>query len=112
MSHVGLQTFLNCPFQVYLLIVSFFAAIGGLILLNMDKTPAKNAKEAADRLLIMMSFTYWLVYCLAFGVQKIMPPQWETIILSVNLTRVLAYLLTASCILSLPLNRFSTHQVE
>lgn len=91
---------------------SFVAAIGGVVLLKTDNSPTKNDVEEADRMLILMSFTYWLVYCMAFGVQKVISPDWETVVLSIKLTGVIAYLLTASCILSLPLNRFSVRQPE
>ncbi|NJP11766.1 MAG: hypothetical protein HC866_21735 [Leptolyngbyaceae cyanobacterium RU_5_1] len=96
----------------YLLILSFFASIAGLILLNTDKNEAKDAIESTDRMLIMMSFTYWLVHCAAIGLQKFILPQWEFVLLSVKLTGVITYLLTASCILSLPLNRVADRQPE
>lgn len=103
---------MNFSWHDYLLMASFVAAIGGIVLLKTDNSPAKTDVEEADRMLILMSFTYWLVYCMAFGVQKIISPDWETMVLSIKLTGVIAYLLTASCILSLPLNRFSVRQPE
>lgn len=96
----------------YVLMASFVAAISGIVLLRTDKSPAKDAVEAADQMLILMSFAYWLVYCVAFGVQKVISPDWEMVVLSIKLTGVVAYLLTASCILSLPLNRISVRQPE
>jgi len=46
------------------------------------------------------------------GLQKIILPEWEVAMLSAKLTGVIAFLLTASCILSLPLNRVADRQVE
>ncbi len=103
---------MNFSWHDYLLMTSFVAAISGIVLLKTDQSPAKNDIEAADQMLMLMSFTYWLVYCVAFGLQKAISPDWETVILSIKLTGVIAYLLTASCILSLPLNRVSVRQPE
>jgi hypothetical protein len=96
----------------YSILFSFLAAIAGTSLLILNKQPAKDEIEAADNTLMLMSFVYWLVYCIAFGVQKLISPEWETVLLSVKLTGVIAFLLTASCILSLPLNRVSMRQTE
>jgi hypothetical protein len=103
---------MNFSWHDSLLLLSFAAAIAGIVLLKTDKSPAKDDIEAADQMLILMSFTYWLVYCGAFALQKVIAPDWETVILSIKLTGVIAYLLTASCILSLPLNRVSIRQPE
>lgn len=103
---------MNFSWHDYLLMASFVAAIGGIVLLKTDKSPAKNDVEEADQMLILMSFAYWLVYCVAFAAQKVISPDWETMVLSIKLTGVIAYLLTASCIISLPLNRVSVRQPE
>jgi hypothetical protein len=92
------------------IVVSCFAAIAGLALSIWNRNSATDAIEAADNMLIMMSFAYWLVYCIAMGLQKLMRPEWEIAIMSIKVTGVVAFLLTASCILSLPLNRISAHQ--
>lgn len=94
-----------------LLIFSFVAAIAGLALLLSDSNPADEV-EAADHMLLMMSFAYWLVFCLATGAQHLIQPEWESIVLGVKFTGVIAYLLTATCILSLPLHRVSARQPE
>lgn len=96
----------------YSIFFSFLAAIVGTSWLILDKQPAKDEIEAADHALMLMSFVYWLVYCIAFGVQRLISPEWEVVLLSVKLTGVIAFLLTASCILSLPLNRVSIRQTE
>jgi hypothetical protein len=93
-----------------LIIFSFFAAIAGLALAIADRNSATDVIEAADNMLITMGFAYWLVYCAAIGLQKLMLPEWELAVLSIKITGVIAYLLTASCILSLPLNRISIRQ--
>lgn len=95
-----------------LIILSFFGSIAGTALLTLDKQPAKDETEAADQMLMLMTFVYWLVYCVAFGAQKFISPDWENLLMSVKLTGVIAFLLTASCILSLPLNRVSVRQTE
>lgn len=102
----------NISWHECLIILSFFASIAGVVLLTIDQQPAKNDMEAADQMLLRMTFVYWLVYCVAFGVQKLISPDWETVLLSVKLTGVIAFLLTASCVLSLPLNRVSVRQTE
>lgn len=102
----------NLSLHNWFVILSFFASITGIILLTVDKKPAKDELEAADNALMLMTFAYWLVYCVAFGLQKLISPEWEILLLSVKLTGVIAYLLTASCVLSLPLNRVSVRQAE
>ena len=94
------------------IIGSAIAAIAGITLLTLDKHPAQDEAEASDATLMLMTFAYWLVYCAAFGLQKLVSPEWEIISLSLRLTGVIAFLLTASCILSLPLNRISVRQPE
>lgn len=103
---------LNFSWHDYLLILSFFASIAGVGLLMLDKSEAKDEVEAADNMLLLMAFVYWVVYCSANGLQRVVSPDWDTFLLSVKLTGVISYLLTASCILSLPLNRLSIKQVE
>lgn len=103
-----------------LLVFSFFAAIAGLLLALSDKTTESNTPEETDRALTLMIFAYWLVHCVAIGVQKLiipegdalLTPEWETALTSVRLTAVLSYLLTFACVLSLPLHRVSVRQPE
>jgi hypothetical protein len=102
----------HVSWQVALLILSFFSAIGGLLLLVTDKEPDTNDPEGTHRTLLMMSFAYWLVHCVAVGLQKLILPEWEMLLTSVRLTGVLSYLLTFACILSLPLHRVSIRQTE
>jgi hypothetical protein len=93
-----------------LIIFSCFTSVAGLALAIASKDSATDVLEASDNMLITMSFAYWLVYCAAVGLQKLMLPEWEVAIMSIKITGVVAYLLTASCILSLPLNRVSARQ--
>jgi hypothetical protein len=95
-----------------LVIFSSIGCIVGIFLLVTDRDRAKDDVEAADHMLMLMTFAYWLVYCGAVGAQKIILPEWETAMLSAKLTSVIAFLLTVSCILSLPLNRVSDRQAE
>ena len=96
----------------YLMMLSFGSAIAGLALLLLEKPMNETDAEVADRVLLMMSFAYWLVYCVSVTALKFVQPEWETVVLSVKLTGVLSYLLTATCILSLPLHRVSIQQTE
>ncbi|WP_421659444.1 hypothetical protein [Leptothermofonsia sp. ETS-13] len=95
-----------------LLILSFFAAIAGLLLLLTDKQPGATEAEGIDRALLMMSFAYWAVHCVAVGLQKVILPEWEALLTGIKLTGVLSYLLTFACVLSLPLHRVSIRQAE
>ena len=96
----------------YLMILSFLAAIAGLALLIFDNQKHEDDLEVTDRVLLMMSFTYWLVYCLSAGIQKCILPEWELALMSVKITGVISYLLTSTCVLSLPLHRVATRQPE
>ena len=97
----------------YLVMVSFVAAIAGLLLLGDNR----NSESADDRtlseeILIKMSFTYWIVYCISVFALKLHLPQDNWLLHSLKLTTVLSYLLTASSILSLPLQRMAVRRVE
>lgn len=96
----------------YLMILSFFASIAGIALLFNGTQADESDWEITDRVLMLMTFTYWMVYCIATGVQHFILPQWEMLLWSVKLTGVLAYLLTAACMLSLPLHRVAIRQPE
>lgn len=96
----------------YLMAFSFFAAIAGIGLLFNSSQASESDWEITDRVLMLMTFTYWLVYCVAAGLQRLILPEWEMLLWSVKLTGVLSYLLTAACVLSLPLHRVSVRQPE
>ncbi len=102
---------LNIFSHEFVVAVSFVACIIGLVLL-WDGNPEKNDVEETEKILFRMSFTYWLVYCVAFGIEKIVLPEWESIIMSLRITTALSYFLTFSCIISLPLHKFAVHRVE
>ncbi|WP_341526030.1 hypothetical protein WKK05_26180 [Nostoc sp. UHCC 0302] len=95
----------------FVVAVSFVACILGIALL-WDGKQQKDEIEETERILFRMSFTYWLVYCVAFGIEKIVLPDWETVLMSLKITTALSYFLTFSCILSLPLHKFAVHRVE
>jgi hypothetical protein len=90
---------------------SFGACVLGLVLLWDGKQP-KNDMEETEKILFRMSFSYWLVYCVAFGLEKLILPEWEPVVMSLRITTALSYFLTFSCILSLPLHKFAVHRVE
>ena len=102
----------NFSWHDYSVMISAIASIAGVVLVTTNKQPAKDDVEASHYMLLLMTFAYWLVYCAAFVGQKLISPQLEAVLLSVRLTGVIAFLLTASCILSLPLNRASLRQME
>ncbi|MBE9106431.1 hypothetical protein IQ229_16300 [Nostoc cf. edaphicum LEGE 07299] len=91
--------------------VSFVACIIGLLLL-WDCKQQTNEMEETERILFRMSFSYWLVYCVAFGIEKIVLPDWESVLMTLRITTALSYFLTFSCIVSLPLHKFAVHRVE
>lgn len=102
---------LNLICHEFVVAVSFVASIAGLFLL-WDNKSNQNDLEESEIILFRMCFSYWLVYCLAFGIEKIILPEWESVLLSLRLTTALSYFLTFSCILSLPLHKFAVHRVE
>ncbi len=95
----------------FVVAVSFIACIAGLVLL-WGSEQQKDDVEETERILLRMSFSYWLVYCIAFGIDQIALPDWEAIQMTLRITTALSYFLTFSCILSLPLHRFAARQIE
>lgn len=108
-----LVSFVWCDFVVA---VSFVACIVGLALLWEKKKPdnkqQKDEAQATEEILFRMSFSYWLVYCIAFGIEKIVLPHWEAIHMTLKITTALSYFLTFSCIVSLPLHKLAVRQVQ
>ena len=96
----------------FLVFLSSIACIAGLILLSDSKQNSVDELEQTEEILLRMSFTYWLVYCIAVGIQKITLPDWEILLLSLRITSALSYFLTFACILCLPLHRLAVRQVE
>lgn len=95
----------------FVVAVSFVACIFGLWLLREDQVQKQEA-QATEEVLLRMSFAYWLVYCIAFGIEKMVLPHWEGLTMMLRITIALSYLLTFSCVLSLPLHKFAVHEVE
>jgi hypothetical protein len=95
----------------FVVAISSVACILGLWLLKDNNSAIDDAQETEESLL-RMSFAYWLVYCMAFGIEKIFLFDWEAIIVSLKITLALSYFLTFSCILSLPLYKFAVHKIE
>ena len=94
-----------------LVIVSFVASIAGLLLLG-DNRKSLTDDQFERKILLKMSFTYWIVYCISVFGLKLHLPEDSWLLLSLKLTTVLSYLLTASSILSLPLQRMAVRRVE
>lgn len=95
----------SLSWQHDLLLVSGLAAIVGLLLLLLD-TPAQDERSATERGLLLMSFGYWLVYCVSVGLRHL-PCDTPLVVTNIKILGALAYLLTFTCILSLPLHKFS-----
>ena len=91
--------------------LSFFACITGLILL-WNKEQLKTEMQQTEKILFRMSFSYWLVYCIAFGIEKIVLPFSEAVVMSLRMTTALSYFLTFSCIICLPLHKFAMSRIE
>lgn len=94
----------------YLIFLSFIASIAGLGLLYKPQAQIDETEEA-ERVLLRMTFAYWMVYCIAASLQKIVLPDWDILLLNLKLTTVLSYFLTFSCLVCLPLHRISSRQV-
>ena len=97
----------------YLVMISFGASIAGLVLLgDRRNSQPTDDRTLSEEILIKMSFTYWTVYCISVFGLKLHLPEDSWLFLSLKLTTVLSYLLTASSILSLPLQRMAVRRVE
>ena len=103
---------LNLGWHNLLMIFSFGACITGLLLLIDTKSDKLNELEESEQILIRMTFSYWMLYCVCVGLQKIGLPEGEIVLMSVNITAALSYFLTFACVLCLPLHRLSVKQVE
>ncbi len=98
-------------FHDFIVAASFIACIVGLFLLR-NRNKNDDEEQATEEILLRMSFSYWLVYCIAFGIGKLVLPSWEGLTMTLKITTALSYFLTFSCILSLPLYKFASHEVE
>lgn len=96
----------------YLVMVSFAASVAGLVLLGDRKSKPTDDRTLSEEMLIQMSFTYWIVYCISVAGLKLHLPEDSWLLLSLKLSTVLSYLLTASSILSLPLQRMAVKEVQ
>lgn len=102
----------HLSWQDILVFLSFNACILGLLILTSQKPGQQTDLEETDKMLFLMSFTYWAVYCTAYSIQKIVPGDWEVFLLSMKLTTVITYFLTFTCVLSLPLHKMASRRVE
>jgi hypothetical protein len=96
----------------YLVMVSLVASISGLVLLGDRNSKPADDRTLSQELLIQMSFTYSIVYCISTLCLNLPLPEGSSLLQGLKLTVVLSYLLTASSILSLPLQRMAVRQVE
>ena len=112
---------LNLFSHTSLVAVSCVASIIGLVLLwDFSEQPSDRQKrkqqkdevEQTEQILFRMCFSYWLVYCIAFGIQKLILPDWEALMMSLRITTALSYFLTFSCIVSLPLHKLAVRRIQ
>lgn len=103
---------LNLGWHNCLVLISFAACITGLLLLSDSKQTQADDLEETEQILFRMSFSYWMVYCVAFGMEKIVLPDWDVLLMSLRITAALSYFLTFACVVCLPLHRFAVRQVE
>lgn len=96
----------------YLVFLSSLAAIAGFFLAYTANKPQDELLEPTERVLFLMSFAYWMVYCVAFGLQKLPLPDWEILVLSLKFTTLISYFLTFASIVCLPLYRIASQQVD
>ncbi|BAY81167.1 hypothetical protein NIES267_06420 [Calothrix parasitica NIES-267] len=102
---------INFTCHNFFVTLSFFACITGLLIL-LDKEQFETEMEQTEKILFRMSFSYWLVYCIAFGIEKIVLPFPEAVVMSLRMTTALSYFLTFSCIICLPLHKFAMRRIE
>lgn len=103
---------INLNWHNFLIFLSFTACIAGISLLSDTKQTQSTELEDSEQMLLRMTFSYWMVYCIAISLQKISLPDWDILLLNLRVIAALSYLLTFSCVLSLPLHRISVRQVE
>ena len=103
---------LNLGWHDYLLMISLTACIAGLLLLLDAHRAQPDESQDTEPTLFRMTFAYWMVYCVAFGVQKVCSPDWDVALQSLRITAALSYFLTFACILCLPLHRLAVRHVE
>jgi hypothetical protein len=96
----------------FVVAVSSVACVLGIVLLWYPSSKQVTELQEAEETLLRMSFSYWLVYCIAFGIEQVVLPDWESLTLTLRITATLSYFLTFSCILSLPLHKFAIHHIE
>ncbi|MDY6900387.1 MAG: hypothetical protein SWZ49_20270 [Cyanobacteriota bacterium] len=102
---------INFTCHNFFVMLSFFACITGLIML-LDKKQLETEMQQTEKILFRMSFSYWLVYCIAFGMEKIFLPFPEAVVMSLRMTTALSYFLTFSCIICLPLHKFAMRRIQ
>jgi hypothetical protein len=95
----------------YLLAASLVAAIAGLgLLLKSANSEPTGERYATSETLLRMTFVYWIVYCLAVGLQKFDLPDINGLAISLKLTALFSYFLTFSSLLCLPLHHFEARR--
>lgn len=95
-----------------LVILSFVACITGLVLLSGPSEEPLDDLVTSEQILLRMSFSYWIVYCISVFGLKVYQPEWGSWLIGFKLMSILSYLLTCGCILCLPLQRFAIREIE
>lgn len=102
----------NLHWHDYLLLISFIGCIAGVWLTTTGKQAQLNEAEETERMLFLMTFTYWMVYCVTDGIQKLQLPEWDILLMSLQITATISYFLTFCCVTIMPLHRFSLRHAE
>lgn len=88
-----------------MVVLSALASLIGLVVVAYDPNLEDN-----QHILLGMTFGCWLVYCFAWGMLRITPPDLEQLVFSLRAMVGISYLFTFVCVLSLPLS-FATLDV-
>lgn len=88
----------------YVRLASFAACVIGLYVLYNDASTQEDLGEANWNLMAF-GFGYWLLNCVAHGVEQWLCPDCSAVWLSMKFLNLFSMLLTFSCVLALPLNQ-------
>jgi hypothetical protein len=93
----------NLSWHEYLVILSCFTSMGGLIACGRAEDKDPTEAEAMQDTLIRMTFVYWIVYCISSFSDRIDTVMPQDLACSLRILALLSYVLTFCCVLTLPL---------
>ncbi len=86
------------------LLVSCFTSVAGLYFFGRSQIEDPTDAEAAHETLVRLSFVYWIVYCCANWAEQICAASSQDVQCSLRILALLSYILTFSCVFSVPLH--------